>query len=63
MGDAGFGPDYFVEHQQNVSKWIANGEIVVKETITEGVENAAQGFVDMLNGKNLGKALVKIQDE
>ena len=38
-----------------MSKWLANGELIVKETITEGVENAAQGLVNIFQGKNFGK--------
>jgi NADPH-dependent curcumin reductase CurA len=39
---------------------LANGEIIIKESITEGVENAAEGFVGMLQGKNFGKAVLKL---
>jgi NADPH-dependent curcumin reductase CurA len=31
-------------------------------SITEGIENAAEGFVGMLEGKNFGKAVVRIAD-
>jgi NADPH-dependent curcumin reductase CurA len=30
--------------------------------ITEGMENAAEGFVGMLEGKNYGKAILKLAD-
>ena len=51
---------YSKEHQENVAKWLASGEMVAKETITEGVENAAEGFIGMLQGKNFGKACLKL---
>jgi NADPH-dependent curcumin reductase CurA len=31
-------------------------------TVTEGIENAAEGLVGMLEGKNFGKAVLKIAD-
>ncbi|KAF5307615.1 hypothetical protein FQR65_LT06771 [Abscondita terminalis] len=45
--------------QQNL-KWIKEGKLKYKETITEGFENTYQAFLDMLNGKNFGKAVVKV---
>ena len=33
----------------------------MRETVTEGIDNAAQGFVDMLSGKNFGKAVLKVE--
>jgi len=59
VSDEGFGPAYAKEHEENVSKWIANKEFVAKEEITEGVENAAQGLINIFYGKNFGKALLK----
>lgn len=41
--------------------WIKEGKIHYKETITEGFENMPKAFIDLLNGKNLGKAIVKVK--
>lgn len=56
------GPKYRDEHQKNLQQWIKNGEIVVRSSITEGIDNAAVGFVGMLKGDNFGKAVLKIAD-
>ena len=46
--------------QKDMTKWIKEGKIKFKETIYDGIDNAPQAFVDLLNGKNIGKMLVKI---
>ena len=43
-----------------MTKWILNNKIKWKETIVEGIQNAPSAFMDLLNGKNIGKMLVKI---
>jgi len=36
------------------------GKITVEESITEGFENTPQAFLDLLEGKNIGKQIVKV---
>uniref|UniRef100_A0A1Y1MPC9 Prostaglandin reductase 1 n=2 Tax=Photinus pyralis TaxID=7054 RepID=A0A1Y1MPC9_PHOPY len=45
--------------EQNL-KWIQQGQLKYKETITEGFENTFKAFVDMLQGKHTGKAIIKV---
>lgn len=40
---------------------IREGKLKYKETVTEGFENAFDAFVNMLQGGNIGKAVVKIK--
>ena len=49
-----------VDFQNDMNKWILNKKIKWKETVVEGLENSPQAFIDLLNGKNIGKMLVKI---
>ncbi|KAE8453244.1 hypothetical protein EG329_011311 [Mollisiaceae sp. DMI_Dod_QoI] len=60
--DPDMGPKYHEEHQRNVQKWIKNGELQVKLSVTDGIDHAAEGLVGMLKGENFGKALLKITD-
>ena len=46
--------------EKDMNKWILNKEIKWKETVVEGLENAPQAFINLLEGKNIGKMLVKI---
>lgn len=50
----------FLEAIDQLSEWIFNGQVKVKEHITEGFENVVDAFVGMLNGENTGKAVVKV---
>ncbi|OTA98195.1 hypothetical protein M426DRAFT_326177 [Hypoxylon sp. CI-4A] len=60
--DDDFGPAYFKRHQETVGKWIAEGSFKAKLHVTQGIDNAAEGFVGLFQGKNFGKAILKIKD-
>jgi NADPH-dependent curcumin reductase CurA len=55
-------PKYGDEALKAFSKLLQQGKLIYKETVTEGIEKLPQAFVDMLQGKNFGKAVVKIAD-
>lgn len=43
-----------------LSRLVASGRIKYRESVVQGIENAPQGLVDLLQGKNFGKQLVKL---
>jgi len=45
--------------EQN-KKWIKEGELKYRETVTQGFENTYKALIDMLQGGNFGKAIVKL---
>lgn len=45
--------------KQNL-QWIQEGKLKYNETLTEGFENMSKAFIEMLEGKNIGKAIVKV---
>ena len=48
------------EALHRLSKWINQDKLKYKEDIVEGIRNAPQTFIGMLNGENLGKTLIKV---
>lgn len=61
VGMPEFGPAYAQEHQKKMQEWFKEGSIKAKLHVTEGVDKAAEGFVGQLEGKNFGKAVLKIK--
>lgn len=51
---------YYEDHIKTLSPWIVDGSVTAKLYITEGIDNAPEGFVGMLAGRNFGKALLQI---
>ncbi|MBU2946477.1 NADP-dependent oxidoreductase [Zobellia uliginosa] len=50
----------FPEAMKHLSTWLAEGKLTYSETIVEGFENIPQAFIDLFDGKNKGKMIVKI---
>jgi len=61
VGMPEFGPACFQDHQEKMQQWLADGDIKAKSDITDGIQNAPEGFVGMLHGENFGKAVLKIK--
>jgi NADPH-dependent curcumin reductase CurA len=52
--------DMRAEFVRDMEQWIQANEIVWEETVTEGLENAPQAFINLFHGDKMGKALVKL---
>ena len=55
--------NYESEFQQGIQKlagWLKENNLNYEETIVEGFENTPQAFLDLFDGKNTGKMVVKI---
>ncbi len=44
-----------------LARWIEEGELRYEETVTEGIENAPDAFLDLFEGENIGKQLVEFE--
>jgi NADPH:quinone reductase len=50
----------FPEGLQGMRQWLRQGKLKYREDTAQGLENAPQAFIGMLQGKNLGKQLVQV---
>lgn len=48
--------------EADMRRWMADGDIVVRETLVDGIENAVQAFIGLFRGDNVGKMLVRLPD-
>lgn len=55
-----FAGDHYPAFLREVSAGVADGTIVYREDITDGLTNAPAAFLGMLEGRNFGKALVRV---
>jgi len=52
--------DRYAEANKALAGYVAQGKLKTRESIVEGLERAPQGFIDLVNGRNFGKQLVKL---
>jgi NADPH-dependent curcumin reductase CurA len=55
-----FVTDHYQQFLSTVSQAVAGGRVRYREDITDGLENAPEAFIGMLEGRNFGKALVRL---
>jgi NADPH-dependent curcumin reductase CurA len=51
------------EFQQEMASWLKQDRIHYREQVTEGLEQAPEAFIGLLEGKNFGKVVVKVASE
>jgi NADPH-dependent curcumin reductase CurA len=45
---------------KQLAVWLKKGKLTYAETIVDGFDNIPQAFIDLFDGKNAGKMIVKI---
>lgn len=50
----------FPEAIKQLSQWLEEGKLTYSETVVEGFEQIPQAFIDLFEGKNTGKMVVKV---
>jgi len=63
VGDKDMGPVYVQKRDEDIAKWLHEGTFKALFSVTEGIDNAPEGLVGIFQGKNFGKAVLKIADE
>ncbi len=51
-------PDFY----RDMAQWIREGRVKYREDIIDGLENAPEGLIGLLQGKNFGKLIVRVAD-
>ncbi len=46
--------------RKKLAKWLNNGDLIWKEDIVIGLENAPSAFIGLMKGENFGKLLIKV---
>ena len=52
--------DRYGEFAAQMSLWLKDGKIKYREDLVDGLENAPQAFIGLLEGKNFGKLVVRV---
>jgi NADPH-dependent curcumin reductase len=55
-----FATQYYADFLREVGAGIADGRIRYREDIVDGLENAPEAFIGMLDGRNFGKLIVRV---
>ena len=55
-----FAADLTGEFLERATPWVRDGSLQHKEDIVDGLENAPEAFIGMLDGKNFGKLLIRV---
>lgn len=53
----GFAPFY-----RDMSAWVGDGKVKLREDMVDGLENAPAGLIGLLEGKNFGKVVVRVAE-
>lgn len=54
--------DHFPEFLKTMGAWVESGKVKTKEHMVEGLDQAPQAFIGMLEGDNFGKTVIKVAD-
>jgi NADPH-dependent curcumin reductase CurA len=55
--------DMYPAFREDMGRWLREGRMHCEETVFDGIEQAPKAFIELFNGGNLGKMLVRIGAE
>jgi hypothetical protein len=50
----------YPDFAKDMGAWIESGQIKYREEIIDGLENALEAFIGLLNGENFGKRVIRV---
>ena len=58
--------DHYAERfdafRRDLGEWIGSGQVQLREDVVDGLENAPQALIGLLQGRNFGKLVVRVAD-
>ena len=51
------------EFEKQVAAWLRTGELVSRQTVLDGLDNAVEALLGLLSGANVGKMLVRLSQD
>jgi NADPH-dependent curcumin reductase CurA len=55
--------DRYGEFLAQMRIWLKEGKVKFREDIVDGLENAPQAFIGLLEGKNFGKLVIRVAND
>lgn len=55
--------EHYGEFVEEMTEWLSAGKIKYREQVVDGLENAPEAFIGLLEGQNFGKLVIKVNDE
>ena len=55
-----FAAELMPEFLERATAWVRSGSLQYREDVVDGLENAPEAFIGMLDGKNFGKLLIRV---
>ncbi len=53
-------PERFAAWRALAAPWVAEGSLTYREDVVDGLENAVEAFIGLLEGRNFGKLVVRV---
>lgn len=50
----------YPEFAETMGQWVENGDMRYREEVVDGLENALEAFIGLLNGENFGKRVIRV---
>jgi len=54
--------DRFEAFRRDMTQWLAEGRVIVREDHVDGLERAPEAFIGLLQGRNFGKLVVRVAE-
>ena len=56
-------PEKLAEWRKQAAPWVAEGSLVYREDVVNGLDQAPEALAGILSGRNFGKLLVRVGDD